>query len=346
MTTGNLIFARLFKSAVAISVMLLALALIPAAGSAAEAPASAIATDETALHKNFIKSLGTDEVKAGAYLANVKKLDIQAGTWTADFYVWFVWRDGALDPSYEIVNGNHDFKDAPVVDTIEIEGVGYRWLTYRISATLSCNFNFRRYPLDVQTLTLALEDRVLNTSLLNYAVFTQECSLDSAVNISGWEIAEKFVNVENHRYSTSFGGFSNDVYSRLVFGIKIARPRFSSILKIMLPLTIILSLAFLAFALSPDKFSQRISLGISTVFTSVAFHINLSSALPPVSYLTLVDRVMISTYFVLFMSLISTIYTTKCVDAGRMDLAVAANRRLAAFVAAIALVLISSQFLF
>ena len=305
------------------------------------------ATEEARIHKEFLKNMASDEVKVGAYLSNVKKLDITASTWTADFYVWFVWRNDDINPGYEIVNGNHDFKDQPIIDTIEIEGVNYHWYTYKISATLSGILNFKNYPLDVQTLTLVLEDRALNKSKMKYVILEKECMIDPAVNISGWELKDKFVRIEDHHYSTSFGYFGNDVYSKFIFGIKIARPRFSSILKIMLPLSIILSLALLAFALSPDKFSQRISLGISTVFTSVAFHISLTSSLPQISYLTLVDRIMISAYFILFTSLISTIYITKYyVDKKETELAAAVNGRLATLVISGAVLLIGAQFFF
>jgi len=299
----------------------------------------------------FLKTLATDEVKVGTYLLNIRKLDVGSGMWVVDFYVWFIWHGEAINPAgFEIMNGACDFKDAPIYDTIEIEGKPYKWLAHRIIATMSNNLNFKSYPLDLQYLTIEIEDRENDIRKMKYRIVPDENNIDEQTKIQGWEIKEKFNRITTHTYNTSFGyEDGNDaglVYSRYVFGITISRPRFSSILKLILPLSIILSLSFLSFALSPDKVSQRISLGISTVFTSVAFHINLTSAIPQVSYLTLADRLMISTYFMLFTSLISTIYLIRFVDNNQMEKAVMLNKRLGILIPLLGISVILLQFAF
>lgn len=299
----------------------------------------------------FLKTLVTDEVKVGTYLLNIRKLDVGSGTWVVDFYVWFIWHGEKINPAgFEIMNGACDFKDAPIYDTIEIEGKPYKWLAHRIIATMSNNLNFKSYPLDIQYLTIEIEDREQGVNKMKYRIVPEENNIDDLARIQGWEIKEKFNRVTTHTYNTSFGYEDGSdaglTYSRYVFGLTISRPRFSSLLKLILPLTIILSLSFLSFSLSPDKVSQRISLGISTVFTSVAFHINLTSAIPQVSYLTLADRLMISTYFILFTSLISTIYLIRFVDRNEIENAVKINRRLGFFIPFLGISIILAQFMF
>ena len=317
-------------------------------------PAGEINKEITAkmFEKNkFLKTLATDEVKVGTYLLNIRKLDVGSGTWVVDFYVWFIWHGEKINPAgFEIMNGAADFKDAAIYDTIEIEGRSYKWLTHRIIATMSNNLNFKSYPLDFQYLTIEIEDRENGIHKMKYRIVPGENNIDELTKIQGWEIKEKFNKVITHTYDTSFGyedgDDSNLTYSRYVFGITISRPRFSSLLKLILPLSIILSLSFLSFSLSPDKVSQRISLGISTVFTSVAFHINLTSAIPQVSYLTLADRLMISTYFILFTSLISTIYLIRFVDKNEIEKAVKINSRLGIFIPCLGITIILIQFMF
>lgn len=302
----------------------------------------------------ILLGLATNEVKVGTYVLNVRKLDVASGTWIVDFYLWFVWEGDAIDPgNFEVMNGACDFKDRPstdeilLTDEVKMEVRKFKWLSFRVVSTISNDLNFKHYPLDVQNLTIEVEDRELNENRLKYLTVPEENNIDEHVKIQGWEFNDKFSFVTTHKYLTNFGyedPGENPPYSRYVFGLKISRPTFSSLLKVLLPLTIILSLSFLAFFLSPEKFSQRISLGISTVFTSVAFHINLTSAIPQVSYLTLADRLMISCYFILFMSLISTIYLIKYVDGEQLGRAVEINRRLRILVPFLGISLIVLQF--
>lgn len=295
-------------------------------------------------------SLGTNEVKVGTYILNVRKLEVASGTWVVDFYVWFIWEGEGINPmNFEIMNGAVEFKDAAVLDTIEVEGRKFKWASHRIVATLTNDLNFKNYPLDIQKLTIEIEDREQSIDKMKYTINPLENNIDDFVKIQGWEVKEKSCSISTHTYKTTFG-YDDDnsglVYSRYIFGLKISRPRFSSMLKLLLPLSIILSLSFLSFALSPDKMSQRISLGISTVFTSVAYHINLTSAIPQVSYLTLADRLMISCYFILFCSLISTIYLIRFVDSQQLEKAEKINRYLGFLVPLFGISLIVSQFYF
>ncbi|HOD41459.1 MAG TPA: hypothetical protein PKL57_12940 [Candidatus Wallbacteria bacterium] len=313
------------------------------AGIAKNAPA------EIKKPNSFLLSMASDEVKIGTYLLNIRKLEVASGTWVVDFYVWFIWENAKINPiNFEIMNGAVEFKDEPVFDTIEVEGRTFKWVAHRIVATITNDLNFKYYPLDIQKLTIEIEDRELSLGKMKYIINPEENAIDDLVKIQGWEIKEKFCNVATHKYKTSFGyddGTDTGLtYSRYVFGLNISRPRFSSMLKLLLPLSIILSLSFLSFTLSPDKISQRISLGISTVFTSVAFHINLTSAIPQVSYLTLADRLMISCYFILFCSLISTIYLIRYVDSDQLEKAVKINRYLGILVPLFGVSLIIAQF--
>ena len=331
-------------------------AALHAAGRQEKPSTESLLKNEAARQSGILKSLGTNEVKVGTYVLNIRKLDVGSGTWVVDFYLWFIWQGDSVDPgNFEVMNGSTDYKDKPstdeilITDEVKMEVKKFKWLSYRIVSTISNDLNFKNYPLDVQNLTIEIEDREMNENKLRYITVPEENNVDDHVKIQGWEFKEKFSYVTNHTYLTTFGYEDPGdfpPYSRYIFGLKISRPRFSSLLKVLLPLTIILSLSFLAFAMSPDKLSQRISLGVSTVFTSVAFHINLTSGIPQVSYLTLADRLMISCYFILFMSLISTIYLIKYVDSEQIGRAVEINKRLRILVPFLGISLLVLQFFY
>ncbi len=299
--------------------------------------------------REFLKNIASDEVKVGAYILNFKNLNINNGTCTIDFYFWLLWKNPEIDPlNFEIVNASVDFKDVISEETAEVDGVEYKWMTYRMVVTTSNDFNFKNYPLDMQNISIEIEDQELDVSKMRYVISTYENSLDSKTKIQGWEIKDKRCYVTTHKYDTNFGftpeNPSNSDYSRYVFQTFISRPYFSSMLKVMLPLTVILSLSFISFFLSLDKYSQRISLGVSTVYTSVAFHINLSGAIPQVSYLTLADRLMISIYFMLAVNIVSVVGMTVLVDKKKEEIAKKINRILIIIFPILCFLVISSQF--
>ncbi|HPG58942.1 MAG TPA: hypothetical protein PKW98_14075 [Candidatus Wallbacteria bacterium] len=297
----------------------------------------------------FLKNLGTNEVKVGAYVLNYKNLNINNGTCTIDFYFWLIWSNPELDPlQFEVMNAAVDYKDLISDETVEVEGRTFKWVNYRIVATTSNDFNFKNYPLDKQAVNIEIEDKELDISKMNYVISTYENSIDSRAKIQGWEIRDKDCHITTHKYDTNFGftpeNAASSDYSRYVLKTVISRPYFSSMLKVMLPLTVILSLSFISFFLSLDKYSQRISLAVSTVYTSVAFHINLSAAIPQVSYLTLADRLMISIYFMLAVSIVSIVAMTVLVDKKKDELALKINRILIILFPVLCFVVISSQF--
>ena len=297
----------------------------------------------------FLRNLGTDEVKVGAYVLNYKNLNIGNGTCTVDFYFWLLWSNPDLNPlNFEVMNASVDSKELISEETAEVDGREFKWYNYRIVATTSNDFNFKNYPLDRQKISIEIEDKELDASQLKYVISTYENSLDSRARIQGWEISEKACSITTHKYDTNFGftpeNSSSSIYSRYIFTTLISRPYFSSMLKVMLPLTVILSLSFISFFLSLDKYSQRISLAVSTVYTSVAFHINLSAAIPQVSYLTLADRLMISIYFMLAVSIVSIVSMTVLVDSQKEAYAKKFNRLLIFFYPLLCFLIISAQF--
>jgi hypothetical protein len=64
----------------------------------------------------------------------------------------------------------------------------------------------------------------------------------------------------------------------------------------------------LALVMAADKLVPRLTLTTSAIISSVLFHINMTSSLPPVGYLTFADRFMIINYAALILALVSTLF--------------------------------------
>lgn len=58
--------------------------------------------------------------------------------------------------------------------------------------------------------------------------------------------------------------------------------------------------------ITPKNFAQRIGIGVTTLLAGVAAHLNLTSQLPQIGYLTFADKIMIIAYSIFLYGLIVT----------------------------------------
>ncbi|MEM2093633.1 MAG: hypothetical protein QW056_02290 [Candidatus Bathyarchaeia archaeon] len=277
---------------------------------------------------------GSVKVEAGVWLVNVEKVDLSAGSYRLDFYLWFKFNPSELSldevKDFEFVNG--------FPTKYEVEADAERgYVEYRIRGDFIKTFDFSRYPYETHVLTVELEHKNLNASKLIFKA-DPTSNVDEGVNVAGWEIGEFKAAVTEH----SYGG---NVYSRLVFSIELKRPMLSSFVKSVLPVTVITTISLLTFFISPQNFGQRIGLGVTTLMSATTFHLALLSGIPPVGYLTLADRMMLSIYAIFLYNLSASVYIMKLVDSKKTEEAYKFNKKAAKLLAILITALIVIQLL-
>ncbi len=272
-------------------------------------------------------------VYVGIWLVNVEKVDLAASSYRLDFYLWFKFNSSEISladvKKFEFVNG-------PVADFKPIEENETRgYVEYRIKGDFIKTFDFTNYPFETHTLTIELEHKELDTSSLCY-VADQNSTIDEAVNIAGWEIAGYSAMETEHSYG-------DETYSRFIFSIQLKRPMLSSFVKSVLPIIVITTISLLTFFISPQNFSQRIGLGVTTLMSATAFHLSLLSGIPPIGYLTFADRMMMSVYIIFLYNLSASVYIMKLVDAKKTEEAAKFNQKAMKALAVLIIALIIIQ---
>jgi hypothetical protein len=129
------------------------------------------------------------------------------------------------------------------------------------------------------------------------------------VQLAGWNISGWDATVDQHYYAPW-----DTTFSKYVFSIQIQRSDLAAVLKTILPALIIVIVGLLSLVLSPDKIIPRLTLNTGAFTSAVLFHLNMTSSLPPLGYLTLGDRFMIFNYLALSLTLISTLVALYYVD--------------------------------
>lgn len=241
------------------------------------------------------------DVLTGIYIISLGNYEVNKGSYTMDFYMWFRWDAASTNftpAKFEFMNGRANSRDLISDYTDPITGEHEVW--YRIQATLYSEANFKDYPFDKQILKMDFEDTSNTVDKLKYVPLVNESGLDKEVKASGWIIKNWDFYSRDRDYKWG------EVYSRGNFDIEIEREKTSTAIKTFLPPIIFCIVSGLSFFFRPDKIAQRLGLGTSMLISAVMFHISQTASLPPLGSLILIDKIMISTYTFLASSLIVT----------------------------------------
>lgn len=259
---------------------------------------------------------GPAEVFTGAYAYAFSDLDFQAGTFHFDGYLWFRWRCELLgEGPFEFVLTNGAIDD--IDDTEVVKSGGWCRQSRRIRATIRTNFELHDYPFDRQTLAIRLEHRWFGPAKMRFVPddgaipegsTARTAFLARDLDIQQWRVLDVRHHAEIYTYETDFGSIEKGTWdgqsSRYGFAVTIARPFFPYLLKVVMPLLIIVGMAFLAFAIRPARFDSKVSLLVTALLSTVALHLTQASALPEVGYLVRADMFFLVSYAALGASLL------------------------------------------
>lgn len=233
-------------------------------------------------------------VNAGIYILSIGQFNTALGTYVADFYLTFQCPVECKPKSFEFMNGR-----ATSVDQIDDEP---NYKSYRIQASLNTDPDLRSYPFDRHNLSIQFEDKNQSMEELVYFPDPALNGVDPDVIVAGWRLDRWEPTVVDHVYPQF-----DAVYSRFKFDVEIERGVLSSVFKAVLPALVIVVSGFLSLLLGPDKALQRLGINTSALIGAIMFHVNLTSQLPPVGYLTLADKYMIMNYVGLVGALAATV---------------------------------------
>jgi len=251
-------------------------------------------------------SVKPDKVLVGAYVNDIKEVDLASNSYNVDLYVWLRWTNPEIDPSVtmEAMNPRDAWMTAKRLNEqpIKLEDGSY-YNIIRYLGMFSSKLNVSKYPFDEQVLTMIFEEQQLSTKDLEFVADQEGSVANPELAIPGWTAKPLVVRVSNKPYSTSWGldGDNTDAYSRVYIELPVTRPVVASAIKLFFPLLIVLAMGVFVFFLRPRMVESKISLAATVLLTLVALQFTTMSALPAVSYLTMVE-------FIYAVSFIFTVY--------------------------------------
>jgi len=251
-------------------------------------------------------------VFAGVFIKKIEKFDVGEASFVAEFRMWLRWtgeKDEHID--FEFYNG----KAESIVKVEEEfdEPAKEHFIAYDIRARFTGDFPLHEYPFDEQVLkiqvklkTHSMEDLLLVDDL------DTRSSASETLDIGIWEDAGHLHYVSGKEFIHSFRNPRYDKkmyrlnYSLFTYSVRIKRKVIEYLVK-MAPLAIIMSVVFLTFIIDIENFAaSRIAIGITSLLSSVAFHMSQSTVLN-VGYLIKLDYFFMATYFFIFLGILETV---------------------------------------
>jgi len=263
-------------------------------------------------------------VRLGMRIMHIGSIDEQDGGYHAELTLLARWPAGGLRPDPKPRNGGGDYSVA--LDETRLDG-GQCFHEERLVGSFHTHFWLQRFPFDGQRLRLNLEDRPYADKELVYedALWPNTISADAYREIGGWQIRDYPSLTQKH---STFAFPASAPHPRLLLvEIPVQREWMFYVTRYFLPLFLIVALAYCLFWIKPDDLGSASSIGITCVLAIIAFQLTQADHLPRVPYLTVADRVYVVCYAATGFAVLAAIREAFLVAEGRLDDAVALDRR-------------------
>lgn len=263
-------------------------------------------------------------VTLGVAFVALYNIDDRAQTWEADYYLYEAWLPArGFTPQTEVLNetsshGGH-------FDETVLEG-GRCVRSRRLHSTLHSRLDLRLFPFDRQALTLRLADAERPSSEVTYATAPYALSLgdDARGESLAWVVSPR------PRFDVAQRPFAHHPsapgYDVATFTVEVARRPGFYFTRFFLPLLLILAVSFTVFWIHPEDLGSQAGIGVTCLLAAIAFQSGQASTLPAVEYLTIADRIYATSYCLIALALIESVYTNILARRGHHDAAVRVDR--------------------
>jgi hypothetical protein len=284
------------------------------------------------------KSAGPIKVYVGWHVISIRSVDLRAQSFYADFYMWFRF-SGVDDDTAKAIEGSKGFMNGkPDTETVatpeKMIGDDTRYICWREQGTFTFEAKLQKYPFDTQELDIALEnedleakDMVFVNDTDTYIRSHQEenrWAIRSDVEIPEFRLKKVDLAVEDSLYKTDFGDLTptevggESHYSRASIKMYFQRDFMPYVYKILIPLAVIIAMAYIVFFLPAKEVSTATGITITALLSCIAFQVTVAQNMPDVGYLVVSDKFFIASYFLVFITLVQNITTYALDEAGKV----------------------------
>lgn len=278
------------------------------------------------------------EVGLGVFVLDIDEIDDVKQTFSADLFIVALWKDPRLAlPEQEregktrfmavddvwtpkILLFNDRGMEPKLRDGIEVDDLGNMKYQNRVTGELKVDLEFQQFPFDVQQLPLEFVSYEYTTDQLQFSSESTIVGQADRFSIEGWHL--KLLEPEFGEFATPV---TDNKLPRLRFAIEAERDSDYYVLTMLVPMSLIIFMAWTVFWLQPQIVPPRIAISTASIFSLIALGVSIRLGLPKVSYLTRADYFVLGCTLMVFVALAVAVIGSRLANAERMELALKIN---------------------
>lgn len=256
-----------------------------------------------AVKKSLDSSVG-QKVEAGIHIENFQKFEMRKGEFVIDTIVWFRFNPAVI--SLETV-GKFSFEKGQILKKSKPKSKlinGIILARYNVRLQFTTNLSFKLFPFNDHRIYISLINKKLSPGELVFESYESDLSLSKNIIITGWKHTNSSVEtgytealLDRHDPTTKV------FYPVAIFAIDFSRVGTRQPLIMLLPLFVILYMAFISLIFPFAFYEIRLKFSTANIAALLGYRFVIENMSPKVGYSMLTDYI-----FNLFLFLAFIIY--------------------------------------
>lgn len=203
---------------------------------------------------------------------------------------------------------------------VEVDDLGNMKYQNRLAGELKVDLEFQQFPFDMQRLPIDIVSYEYSSDEMQFSPASAMASQADKFSIEGWQLKqlEPIVDV----FVTPVGGTR---FPRLTYFIEAKRDSDYYVLTMLVPMSLIIFMAWTVFWLQPNIVPSRIAIATASIFSLIALGVSIRLGLPKVSYLTKADYFVLGCTLMVFVALGVAVIGSRWANSDRMEQALKIN---------------------
>jgi len=228
-------------------------------------------------------------MKVGVVATELSKFDLTNGSYNAEFLVTVRCDHEPCKPDLDVANGKLSGKPEKLHDEPLFK-------VFKLKAELAAVVDLSEYPFDNHALPIVLEDKG-DPAQIKYVIDAEHTGIRDDIRLPGWDVTQFAAT------STEVDDGAGEKIAQVNYAIEAKRPALMATFKSVVPVVIMIFVAAFTLLLKPKSAAGRLSAATGGLMSIVMFQVGQVGSLPPLGYLTRLDKFMIATYLVYLLNI-------------------------------------------
>ncbi len=276
-------------------------------------------------------------VSVGLFLIDIANINDTDQSFMANIGVRMKWKDPRL------ARGQHEDQSVCIVelakiwnpqvriqnerlvwkrldDVVEIEADGTVTYRQRYHGTYSSVGDISQFPFDTRVLSFSFVSVGYSSADIMLVADDRWRGRSETLSIANWEVGQQQVSIREYTAP------DNKSFAEIDFEYNAERRSTYYIWTMIVPLLLIVFMSWSVFWINPQHFGAQLGVAATSMLTLIAYRFALGTILPPVAYLTSMDKFLTCSSILVFIALVEAVTTSALVEKGGKELAISIDK--------------------